>query len=116
MRFVVQHHTEGRFDLFYLIFSEVQKPAFGFTVCISGYGIHKFTESITNRAVLRNNILGGSDLIHSAGKSADCKDGTIDFLALRHGGEHFAGFPDSDDALLRHILLGDYDDRDGIVL
>ena len=71
----IQHIAAGGCDLSDLIFSEIQRLAFGKSRFIGRYGIDYFTGRSTQRAVRRDNILGGGDLIDRPGKLRTEKTG-----------------------------------------
>ena len=67
-------------------------------------------------AVKRINIFCGTDLKHCAGQTLDRIDRFIDPVRFRDRPEYFAGLSDTDDAFLRHVGTGDFDQCDAAVL
>ena len=112
----VQNHPVRRGDLLNLIFSEIQFLARCYTVRPGRDRIHDLALCVMHDTVKRINIFCGTDLKHCAGQTLDRIDRFIDPVRFRDRPEYFAGLSDADDAFLRHVGTGDFDQCDAAVL
>ena len=112
----VQNHPVRRGDLPDLIFSEIQLLARCHAVRLSRDRIHDLALCVMHDAVKRINIFCGTDLKHCAGQALDRIDRFIDPVRFRDRPEYLAGLSDTDDAFLRHVGTGDFDQCDAAVL
>ena len=110
-------HIAGRCgDLPDLVFAEIQGLAFGKSRFVGGHSIDDLPGRITERAVRRDNVLGGSDFIDRTCKSLDRKHRLIDAVRLGDRRKDLAALADPEHALLRRVRLCDLDHRDGVFL
>ena len=114
--FGVQHIAVGSGDLPDLVFAEIQRLAFGKSRFVGGHGIDDLSGCIAERAIRRDDVLGGSKLIDCARKPLDRKHRLIDAVRLGDGEKDLAALADSDHTLLRRVRLCDLDHRNGVFL
>ena len=112
----VQNHSVRCGDFPDLIFSEIQFLARCYTVRPGRDRIHDLALCVMHDTVKRINIFCCTDLKHCAGQTLDRIDRFIDPVRFRDRPEYFAGLSDADDAFLRHVGTGDFNQCDAAVL
>ena len=112
----VQNHPVRRSDLPDLIFPEIQFLTRRYAVRPGRDRIYDLALCVMHDAVKSIDIFCRADFKHCAGQALDLIDRFIDPVRFRDRPEYFAGLSDTDDAFLRHVGTGDFDQCDATVL